>query len=146
MDNVLVQRGSRLFRKRHGDSGRRRPVEDSCRSGRVPDSRICQISMTNLTRRIDVARAQDRHAREVLRREWLITNGLGGYASGTISGMVSRRYHGLLIAALPAPYGRVVMLNHLSEHLYLEHDRSVQIGGDEPSETGEATDVAHFVR
>jgi predicted glycogen debranching enzyme len=102
--------------------------------------------MTNLTRRIDVARAQDRHAREVLRREWLITNGLGGYASGTISGMVSRRYHGLLIAALPAPYGRVVMLNHLSEHLYLEHDRSVQIGGDEPSETGEATDVAHFVR
>ena len=39
-------------------------------------------------------------------REWWLTNGLGGYASGTISGVASRRYHGLLIAALPAPLGR----------------------------------------
>ena len=39
-------------------------------------------------------------------REWLVTNGLGGYASGTISGIVTRRYHGLLVAALPAPIGR----------------------------------------
>ena len=44
------------------------------------------------------------HSRELLlEREWLVTNGLGGYASGTISGAVTRRYHGLLIAALPAP-------------------------------------------
>ena len=34
-------------------------------------------------------------------REWLVTNGLGGYASGTVSALVTRRYHGLLIAALP---------------------------------------------
>ena len=33
-------------------------------------------------------------------REWLVTNGLGGYASGTVSGVITRRYHGLLIAAL----------------------------------------------
>ena len=39
----------------------------------------------------------------LLDREWLVTNGLGGYASGTVSGAVTRRYHGLLIAALPAP-------------------------------------------
>ena len=37
--------------------------------------------------------------------EWLVTNGLGGYATGTIAGMITRRYHGCLIAALPAPLG-----------------------------------------
>src|SRR5437868_1161049 len=47
------------------------------------------------------------------RREWLVTNGLGGFASATISGEITRRYHGFLIAALPAPQGRVVMLNDL---------------------------------
>jgi predicted glycogen debranching enzyme len=44
-------------------------------------------------------------------REWLVTNGLGGFASATISGEIARRYHGFLIAALPAPLGRVVLLN-----------------------------------
>src|SRR5207249_4919092 len=44
-------------------------------------------------------------------REWLVTNGLGGYASATISGAITRRYHGFLIAALPPPLGRMVVLN-----------------------------------
>ena len=44
-------------------------------------------------------------------REWLVTNGLGGYASATISGEITRRYHGFLIAALPPPLGRMVVLN-----------------------------------
>ena len=34
------------------------------------------------------------------RREWLVTNGLGGYAAGTVAGVVTRRYHGLLVASL----------------------------------------------
>lgn len=51
--------------------------------------------------------------------EWIVTNGLGGYASGTVCGMATRRYHGLLIAALPAPLGRTMMLNHLNECLVL---------------------------
>jgi glycogen debranching enzyme len=51
----------------------------------------------------------------LLSREWLVTNGLGGYASGTIAGVTTRRYHGLLIAAMPAPLGRMMMFNHLSE-------------------------------
>jgi hypothetical protein len=38
----------------------------------------------------------------LLSREWLVTNGLGGYASGTVAGACTRRYHGLLIAALAA--------------------------------------------
>src|SRR5436190_92187 len=67
----------------------------------------------------------------LLTREWLVTNGLGGYASGTVAGVASRRYHGLLIAALPAPLGRRVMLNHLSELLRLPNDRAVFLGGEE---------------
>jgi predicted glycogen debranching enzyme len=46
-------------------------------------------------------------------REWILTNGLGGYASGTVSGIVTRRYHGLLVAAMPAPTGRMVMVSHV---------------------------------
>ena len=52
---------------------------------------------------------------ELLSREWLVTNGLGGYAAGTVGGVLTRRYHALLIAALPAPLGRIVMLNQLGE-------------------------------
>src|SRR5690349_10332410 len=44
------------------------------------------------------------------RREWLLTNGLGGYSSGTASGINSRRYHGLLVAATQPPAGREVLL------------------------------------
>jgi len=39
-------------------------------------------------------------------REWLVTNGLGGFASGTVAGLLTRRYHGLLVAALQPPLGR----------------------------------------
>ena len=46
-------------------------------------------------------------------REWLVENGLGGYASATIAGAITRRYHGFLIAAQPAPLGRMVVLNDL---------------------------------
>jgi len=45
-----------------------------------------------------------------LRREWLVTNGLGGYASGTVAGINTRRYHGLLVAALAPPVGRTVLV------------------------------------
>jgi predicted glycogen debranching enzyme len=50
-----------------------------------------------------------------LRREWLVTNGLGGYASGTISGANTRRYHGLLVAALVPPVERTVLVGGLVE-------------------------------
>src|SRR5215472_9615417 len=87
--------------------------------------------METIVRRIDLTRARGLEAQELLRREWLVTNGLGGYASGTISGAVSWRYHGLLIAALPAPFGRVVMLNHLAESLRLPDGRDIQFCGHE---------------
>ncbi|MCU1278719.1 MAG: glycogen debranching protein [bacterium] len=67
----------------------------------------------------------------LLSHEWLVTNGLGGYASGTIAGAATRRYHGLLVAALPAPLGRVMMLNHLSEVLELADSARVELGAVE---------------
>lgn len=67
----------------------------------------------------------------LLDREWIVTNGLGGYASGTISGAVTRRYHGLLIAALPAPLGRVIMWNHVSEYLQANGGQPVSLGAEE---------------
>jgi len=48
-------------------------------------------------------------------REWLVTNGIGGYASGTIAGLLTRRYHGLLVAALKPPLARTLMLAKLDE-------------------------------
>ncbi|GAC1353334.1 MAG: hypothetical protein NVSMB1_25870 [Polyangiales bacterium] len=72
-------------------------------------------------------------------REWLVTNGLGGYASGTIAGVSTRRYHGLLIAALPSPLGRTMMLNHLSERVRL-HDR-ITIAGLGGEERGDVLDL-----
>ena len=67
----------------------------------------------------------------LLSREWLVTNGLGGYASGTVCGIPTRRFHGLLIAALPAPLGRTMMLNHLTEELRLADGTDAGFGGEE---------------
>ena len=63
---------------------------------------------------VDLLRAtRDENPAPEAPREWLVTNGFGGYASATISGAITRRYHGFLIAALPAPLGRMVVLNDL---------------------------------
>lgn len=48
-------------------------------------------------------------------REWLVTNGIGGFASGTVAGVLTRRYHGLLLAALQPPVGRTLLLAKLDE-------------------------------
>jgi predicted glycogen debranching enzyme len=67
----------------------------------------------------------------LLTREWLVTNGLGGYASGTLSGVPTRRYHGLLVAAQPAPLGRMLMLGEVMEVLRLPDDTIVRLGGEQ---------------
>ena len=54
------------------------------------------------------------------RLEWLVTNGIGGYAYGTVSGALTRRYHGLLVGALQPPLGRTLLLAKLTERLW--HD------------------------
>lgn len=58
-----------------------------------------------------------RDLREATAREWLETNGLGGFASSTVAGLNTRRYHGLLVAATRPPVGRSVLLSKLEETL-----------------------------
>jgi len=86
---------------------------------REPIERVMEWNPANPSREI------------LLNREWLVTNGLGGYSSGTVSGAVTRRYHGLLVAALPTPLGRVVMWSHVSETLYFGKNDSVSLGAEE---------------
>ena len=50
-----------------------------------------------------------------MKREWLVTNGIGGFASATVANMLTRRYHGLLLAALKPPLGRTLLLSKLDE-------------------------------
>jgi len=87
--------------------------------------------MENLIRQLSADQIGQEGSCGWLEREWLVTNGLGGYASGTIIGAATRRYHGLLIAALPAPLGQRMMLNHLFENLRFPDMTSVQFGGEE---------------
>ncbi|HLK09464.1 MAG TPA: amylo-alpha-1,6-glucosidase [Candidatus Angelobacter sp.] len=56
-------------------------------------------------------------------REWLETNGLGGFACGTVAGANTRRYHGLLTAALNPPGGRMLLLSKMEETLVLGERR-----------------------
>lgn len=80
------------------------------------------VTMTEVPPALAIA-APVRLAESVLRdvalavqHEWLVTNGLGGYASGTVLGLDTRRYHGLLVAALP-PARRTLLLARLHEEL-----------------------------
>lgn len=57
------------------------------------------------------------------RHEWLVTNGIGGYASGTIAGTLGRCYHGLLIAALQPPLGRTLLVSKVDETVRLGSQR-----------------------
>ena len=56
---------------------------------------------------------------DALTREWLVTNGLGGYASSTVLGVNTRKYHGLLVAAFNPPINRWVTLTKLDETLQI---------------------------
>ena len=90
-----------------------------------------RVTKTPLARVLPKRAFKDPEADPHLNEEWLVTNGLGGYASGTVSGAITRRYHGLLIAALPNPLGRMMMLNGLSERLRLPDRRVVYTGAEE---------------
>ncbi|MFC7331709.1 amylo-alpha-1,6-glucosidase [Rhodocista pekingensis] len=90
-----------------------------------------------VVRRIDRENAD---ADRLLDGEWVVANGLGGYASATLSGALTRRYHGLLIAALPAPLGRMVLLSHLMEQVVMPDGTTVPLaqidGADAPAGNG----------
>ncbi len=77
-------------------------------------------------------------------REWLVTNGLGGFASGTAGGIPTRRSHGLLVASLPAPLGRILMLNHLLETLAPADEAPLVLSGIETLDASSPAAVEGF--
>ena len=89
------------------------------------------INTSKLSRQIPRSEARAAEPEVLLTREWLISNGLGGYAAGTVSGIPTRRYHGFLVAALPAPFRRMMLLPQLSEQLRLPDGTTVRLGGEE---------------
>ncbi len=91
-------------------------------------------------------KAAGRDAVHLLTREWLVTNGLGGYASASVSGAVTRRYHGLLISALSAPLGRMVMLSHFREEIALPDESVIDFSSEEISEEHLELHSAEFLR
>jgi predicted glycogen debranching enzyme len=85
----------------------------------------------SMLRRMPWRGVQDVSPEVLLTREWLVTNGLGGYSSSTVACVPTRSYHGLLIAALPAPLGRMLLLAEISEQMRLANGTSVRLGGAE---------------
>lgn len=67
---------------------------------------------------------------EALKTEWLVTNGLGGYASSTVLGINTRKYHGLLVAAFNPPVKRHVLLTKLDEEIRI-NDETFPLGSNE---------------
>src|SRR5258707_15823091 len=66
-----------------------------------------------------------------LNLEWLVTNGLGGYASGSIEGATTRSYHGLLVAALHPPVERTVLVTKVDEEVSLPDGQVAKLGVNE---------------
>ena len=66
-----------------------------------------------------------------LTHEWLVTNGLGGYASGSVSGATTRSYHGLLVAALHPPVERVVLVTKVDEEIAFPTGQVLRLGVNE---------------
>ena len=85
--------------------------------------------MTNLIRKLTFT--PENSPTQFLYNEWLVTNGLGGYASTSLSGTTTRKYHGLLVAALPAPLGRMVMLNYIQDRVLLSDGNQIPLSFEE---------------
>jgi predicted glycogen debranching enzyme len=68
------------------------------------------------------------------RKEWIVTNGLGGYASSSISGANTRRYHGLLVAALRPPTDRIVMVSKVEESVVDIEGNHIQFSSNQYSD------------
>src|SRR5215471_8435505 len=71
------------------------------------------------------------NVQEGLDHEWFVTNGLGGYAAGSVVGGTTRSYHGLLVAALRPPVERDVLITKLDETIELPDKRVLKLGVNE---------------
>jgi predicted glycogen debranching enzyme len=79
-----------------------------------------------------------------LQREWLLTNGIGGYASGTVNCVNTRRYHGLLVAATQPPMGRVALLLRLNEAVTIDGDTTELTAAEYGDGTVFPADLGHL--
>src|SRR5438105_12006475 len=70
-----------------------------------------------------------------LDHEWLVTNGLGGYAAGSIVGATTRSYHGLLVAAMRPPAERTVMVTKIDEAVDFPDGSTFKLGVNEYLDT-----------
>ncbi len=80
-----------------------------------------------------------------LSREWLVTNGLGGYSSGSLLQVATRRYHGIFVPDLASPRGRTIVLPRLDEELQIGAT-TVRLSGAEHADGRLDTDIAQHLR
>src|SRR5262245_11871143 len=120
------------------------PAETQSPGARTLKVRATGDRQVNLVREIRWD-ATDEGRRSLADKEWLVTNGLGGYASGTLSGALTRRYHAYLVAALPTPFGRTVMLNYVWERLRYADGRVVSLHNMIETEAGKEFDAARWL-
>ncbi|HEY6361950.1 MAG TPA: amylo-alpha-1,6-glucosidase [Vicinamibacterales bacterium] len=105
---------------------------------------LIELAESEVVRRITWEPTEEgRHS--LTSKEWLVTNGLGGYASGTLSGALTRRYHGLLISALPTPFGRTMLLNFLWERLRWPDGRAASLYHVTDTEGGKEVDSSKYL-
>jgi predicted glycogen debranching enzyme len=77
-------------------------------------------------------------------REWLVTNGLGGFAAGTLLNVPTRRYHGLLTASLPHPFGRILLVPRLDETIHID-GHPVRLGGTRGAIDADESDAVRYL-
>ncbi|MCX5931723.1 MAG: glycogen debranching enzyme N-terminal domain-containing protein [Cyanobacteria bacterium] len=86
-----------------------------------------------------------RHPRLADGLEWLVTNGLGSYASGSIGGALTRSYHGLLVAAITPPGDRRLLLSHLDETVEQGTEVRLELSGNLWQGGGRSPDAARWI-
>lgn len=84
-------------------------------------------------------------ANAFLSREWLVTNGLGGYSSSSLMQVATRRYHGIFVPDLPSPRGRTMVISRLDEELQIGAT-TVRLSGAEYADGRLDTDIAQHLR
>lgn len=84
-------------------------------------------------------------ANAFLSREWLVTNGLGGYSSSSLMQVATRRYHGIFVPDLPSPRGRTMVISRLDEELQIGAT-TVRLSGAEYGDGRLDTDIAQHLR
>jgi predicted glycogen debranching enzyme len=94
--------------------------------------------------RIGWRRDEENATDALINREWLVTNGLGGYASSTVAGVTTRGYHGLLVAALPSPLGRTMMFDYLVDQVRLPDGSLHRLSAEETDDRLDLHGASHL--